>query len=219
MSLSAWFGTNVRKHGIVGLLVIGFVYLFTNIFGNGLNYSDVKSETSINVSGAQINQISNAAVINGNNNIGQINNSTLLIPNPSYEDEQNRIWDEASVPLQEFFRKLNLKDFDSARTQLDKVLITEPVFFESELKHFMDNVDGQVRLQNLGRKESIKKDGDISNRGVDFIIRYLKNGTEVQDKWQATTTKFSKEDNTWKIGELRCTWKQCEDSFLAQRNF
>lgn len=161
--------------------------------------------------GIQVDE-NNGSIQVGNNNI---------VTGSIYKDEQDKIWDDAYVPIQDFFTRLNNKNYEGARQLLDKQLINNSLFSTQELQHFMTSVDGSLTVREPRRDEGIKKDTEyVSNRGFYVYLRYLKSGKQVNEGWRITSIKYNKEDNLWKIGEMRCEDKRCQDeSLLAEINF
>ncbi|MGE3278567.1 MAG: hypothetical protein AB7J40_02065 [Candidatus Altimarinota bacterium] len=162
-----------------------------------------------------------ASIVGDNNSVQQINGDNNIIQNVDFGDQENKLWKDASVPLQRFVTELNNRDFGGARNLLDRVIKNEPVFSEKELEHFMNHVDGKVTIRDLAYDSSINKDEEfVSSRGFYFFLRYLKNDRQVIEKWRATSVKKNQEENIWLIGELRCEDKKCENgSLLAETNF
>jgi len=201
------FGENYKKHGLVGVVALGIFYFAINFFGNVGKFNFNAGATN---------------VVNGDNSyITQINGNNTVITGSKYNDEQEKIWNDAYVPIQDFINKLNNRDFISARSFLDKQIVKDPKFSEEELRQFMDNVDGQVTIRDPLRDDAKKKDDEfVSNRGFYLFLRYLKDGQQVNEKWRFTLTKYNKENNKWQIGEMRCEDKRCENgSLLAEKNY
>lgn len=200
-------GSNFKKYGLLGAPLLLAALVISMVIGGGTKITS---------------NIGSTNVVNGDNNyVNQISGENVVVTGSAYKDEQEKIWDDAYVPIQDFINKLNNRDFEGARKLLDKQLIKDPKFSEIELKQFMDNVDGKVTIRDLQRDEAKKKDDEfISNRGFYLSLRYLKDNTQISERWRITAIKYNQEDNKWKIGEMWCEDKNCENkSLLAEKNY
>lgn len=196
-----------------GILVIGYGVI--TLLSNGFDYSPSANNLSLN-NNAQIN---GATLISGNNNIvDQSHNSNILVPTP-YQEQKEKIWDQAKFPIQTFFEKLDNKDYTGARQQLSGTSFQTAQFSETELRDFGEHIDGHIRIQELTKNENAQIDGEAASRSFYVGIWYQSNATVKEDQWYIMSTKIAGTENQWKISKMYCNNEQCNRSRLAQINF